>query len=54
MIFLIKDVTGIECEYYLTEKTDVWFLSDVKGYKIFLNRLRSAVTAKRNLHYGHW
>jgi len=48
--FLIKDVTGNECEYYFTEKTDVWILGDIKGYKIFLNRLRSAIAAKRNLH----
>src|SRR5450432_259050 len=49
-LFLIRNTTGNECEYYYTEKTDVWFLGDVQGYKIFLNRLRSAITAKRNLH----
>jgi hypothetical protein len=49
-LFLIREATGIECEYYYDQKTDVWFLGDVQGYKIFLNRLRSAITAKRNLH----
>jgi hypothetical protein len=49
-LYLIRNTTGIECEYYYTEKTDVWFLGDVQGYKILLHRLRSAITAKRNLH----
>ena len=49
-LFLIRNATGIECDYYHSEKTDVWFLGDVQGYKLFLNRLRSSITAKHNLH----
>lgn len=49
-LYLVRNTTGTECAYYYTEKTDAWFLGDIQGYKIFLNRLRLAVTAERNLH----
>ena len=48
--FLIRNKCGIDCESFYEEKTDVWFLGDVRGYKSFLNRLRSAITSKHNLH----